>query len=280
MIELSFRKMSTSCLLSRLKKPMRMPTARFWFLIPLLPLLIFGGAKNQPLKDGGFEAATVAEFWQVESSEAKPEFSISLDKGDAKEGSQSLLVAAEHPTNVTLHQEVFLPVGTLWRLTGWIRAAASSDSGSPNDAPRIGIEAQAGDQGFSAPPRSGGWQRESVLFRVPSPGRVGVALNAFNNSAGKVWFDDIRIEPVPESLAEQEINISDTRLSKLPIDLKQGGQFIEPIYNLMPSMIAQQVVSTSFEAETPWTQAYKREIDKPYRPWYPDGSVHVAEIFL
>ena len=35
--------------------------------------------------------------------------------------------------------------------------------------------------------------------------------------------------------------------------------------------------STSFEEETPWNQAYKKEIDKPYRPWYPDGSVHVAK---
>jgi len=276
-IELSFRNGRTFRLPGEFKKPVLTRIARFWILIPMLSLLAFGGAGDQPLKDGGFEAATVAEFWQIESAEAKAEFSISLDKGDAKEGSQSLLVSAEHPTSLTLRQEVFLPVGTLWRLTGWIKAAPSSDSGSPNDGPRIGIEAQAGDQGFSAPPRSGEWQQENVLFRVPSPGRVGVALNAFNNSAGKVWFDDIRLDPVQESLAEQEITISDTRLSKLPIDLKQGGQFIEPIYNLMPSMISQQVVSASFEAETPWTQAYKREIDKPYRPWYPDGSVHVAE---
>ena len=35
---------------------------------------------------------------------------------------------------------------------------------------------------------------------------------------------------------------------------------------------------TSFEDEPPWNQAYKQEIDKPYRPWYPDGSVHLANI--
>jgi alpha-N-arabinofuranosidase len=41
-------------------------------------------------------------------------------------------------------------------------------------------------------------------------------------------------------------------------------------------MTAQQVRSTSFEEETPWNYSYKAEIDKPYRPWYTDGSVHVA----
>ena len=118
------------------------------------------------------------------------------------------------------------------------------------------------------------------MFRVPSPGRIGVALNVLNNQSGKVWLDDIRLERVPESLEEQSVTISDQRLSKRPIDLKQGGQFIEPLCNLMPSMISQQVDSTSFEEETPWTYAYKKEIDKPYRPWYPDGSVHVASYSL
>jgi alpha-N-arabinofuranosidase len=76
------------------------------------------------------------------------------------------------------------------------------------------------------------------------------------------------------------VTISDERLSKRPIDLKQGGQFIEPLCDVMPSMIAQQVRSTSFEEETPWNYSYKAEIDKPYRPWYPDGTVHVATYFF
>ncbi len=242
------------------------------------------GGGDQPLKNAGFEAATPAQSWQIDPSEAKQAFSLSVDKAEAKEGSQALLVAADHPVHLTLRQEVFLPIGTLWRLTGWVKSAASpvpvradAYSESPAPGPRIGIEAQVGDQGYSeAPARSGEWQQESVVFRVPSPGRIGVALNALNNQTGKVWFDDIRLERVAEPQQEQTVTISRTRLSKRPIDLMQGGQFIEPLDNLMPSMIAQQVDSTSFEEETPWTYAYKREIDKPYRPWYPDGSVHVA----
>ena len=246
-------------------------------LAPAVSVLVFAGGDSQQLKNKSFESATPAEFWQVESSDPKQAFSLRVDKAVAKEGAQSLLVEADHPANVTLRQEVFLPVGTLWRLTGWVRSAGISDPGNSGAGPRIGIEAQAGDQGFTLPMRdSAEWQQQTVLFRVPSPGRIGVALNALSNQSGKVWFDDIRLEPAEELQGEQSAIISNTRLSKDPIDLMQGGQFIEPLCNLLPSMIAQQVDSTSFEEEPPWTQAYKREIDKPHRPWYPDGSVHVA----
>jgi alpha-L-arabinofuranosidase len=257
-----------------------------WMLLPLLSLLSFVGGGSQPLKNGGFEAATPSDYWQIDPSEAKQEFSISLDKSEAKEGSQSLLITSTQPVHLTLRQEVFLPVGTLWRLTGWMKTTTSPDSANSNSnsAPRIGIEAQVGDQGSSqSPSRPGEWQQESVLFRVPSPGRIVVALTALDDQSGKdagakkVWFDDIRLERVREPSEEQSVTISDDRLSQRPIDLKQGGQFIEPLNNLMPSMIAQQVDSTSFEEETPWTQGYKKEIDKPCRPWYPDGSVHVAK---
>ena len=176
-----------------------------WMLAPMLSLLAFVGGDNQPVKNGGFESATPTEAWHVEGDEAKQEFSLSLDNTDAKEGSQSLLVAADHPVHLTLHQEVFLPIGTLWRLTGWVKSSASpvptsndpyADKFTPG--PRIGIEAQVGDQGYSpALPSSGEWQQQTVLFRVPSPGRIGVALNALNNQSGKVWFDDIRLERVP-----------------------------------------------------------------------------------
>jgi alpha-N-arabinofuranosidase len=248
-------------------------------LAPALALAFVSGG-SQPLKNGGFEASTPAEFWQIRSSDTTQEFSLSADKVDAKEGSQSLMVTAARPVHLTLRQEVFLPVGTLWRLTGWVKSAVSPATGPSNSnaGPRIGIEAQVGDQGFGRTQSgSGEWQQESMVFRVPSPGRIGVALTALDDEMGTVWFDDIRLERVQEPLAEQAVTISDTRSSKRPIDLKQGGQFIEPLCNLMPSMIAQQVDSTSFEEETPWNPDYKRQIDKPHRPWYPDGSVQAAK---
>src|SRR6266516_7834177 len=72
------------------------------------------------------------------------------------------------------------------------------------------------------------------------------------------------------------IRITAERSGKLAVDAKQGGQFIEPLCNLIPSMLAQQVANTSFEDEPPWKIAFRREIDKPHRPWYPDGAVHLA----
>ena len=254
-------------------------------LVPSLSLLtLVGGVSPNNLQNGGFESSNAGEFWQVDESEAKQAFSIGVDRTDVKEGQQSLLITADQPVHLTLRQDVFLPVGTLWRLTGWEKSAVSPASSAgnasaeqPGPGPRIGIEAQAGDQGFAhSTANTGEWQQESFLFRVPSPGRMVVALNVFNNQSGKVWLDDIRLEPVPEPAETESVTISDERLSKRPIDLKQGGQFIEPLCDVMPSLIAQQVRSTSFEEETPWNYAYKAEVDKPYRPWYPDGTVHVA----
>jgi hypothetical protein len=256
----------------------------FWMLAPALSLVAFADGGNQPLQNGGFESTKPADSWLIDASDAKQAFSITVDKTNFKEGTQSLLIAADQPVHLTLRQQVFLPIGTLWHLTGWVKSSLSSVSpdAKPSDdgsgaGPRIGIEAQVGDQGFTLPiDGSGQWQHQDFLFRIPSPGRMTVALRAMNNQSGKVWLDDIRLERVPESLQEESATISDERLSKRPIDLKQGGQFIEPLCDVLPSLIAQQVRSTSFEEETPWNQAYKKEVDQPYRPWYPDGSVHAA----
>ena len=260
------------------------PLAGFPTLVPLLSLIALAGGGDPSLKNAGFEFANPAAYWQIDSSEAKQVFTITADRAITKEGDQSLQITADRPVLLTLRQDIFLPIGTLWRLTGWVKSSASEVSpgkvdswGPPPRAQRIGIEAQVGDQGYSASaPDSGEWQKESFLFRVPSPGRITVALNAFNNQSGKVWFDDIRVEPVPEPVAEEAVTITDERLSKRPIDLKQGGQFMEPLCDVLPSMTSQQVQSTSFEEETPWNYSYKAAVDKPYRPWYPDGSVHVA----
>ena len=254
-------------------------------MIPTLSLLaLVGGVGPNSLRNGGFESSTPGEFWQVDPSETKQVFSISLDRTDTEEGQQALLMTADQPVHLTLRQELFLPVGTLWRLTGWEKSAVSPVSSASNASPdqlelgpRIGIEAQVGEQGFAHPTaNTGEWQQESFLFRVPSPGRMTVALNVFNNQSGKVWLDDVRLEPVPEPAQTESVTISDERLSKRPIDLKQGGQFIELLCDVIPSLIAQQVRSTSFEEETPWNNTYKAAVDKPYRPWYPDGAVHVA----
>jgi alpha-L-arabinofuranosidase len=274
--------------MSRITFPRRNKLSRALSLAVMVPTLsllaLVGDVSPSHLRNGGFESSTPGDFWQVDEAEAKQVFSVSLDRTVVKEGQQALLVTTDQPVHLTLRQEVFLPVGTLWRLTGWEKSAVSPLSGASNAAadlvelgPRIGIEAQVGEQGFTHPAANPAeWQQESFLFRVPSPGRMTVALNVFNNQSGKVWLDDIRLQPVPEQAGTESVTISDQRLSKRPIDLKQGGQFIEPLCDVIPSLIAQQVRSTSFEEETPWNNAYKTEVDKPNRPWYPDGTVHVA----
>lgn len=248
-----------------------------WLVAVALVFVASHRLECQELKNGGFEAENPAESWRIDTTNPQT-VSLAIDNADFEEGRQSLLLTAVHPANLTLRQEIFLPVGTLWKLTGWVKSAATPDSENSGPAPQIGIEAPVGDQGFSDPPAvSGKWQRMGILFRVPSPGRITVALKSFDGQSGKVWFDDIHLERVPEQFKKERVFISHTRLSKLPIDLKQGGQFIEFLCDLIPSMIAQQVDSTSFEEQPAWTRSYKREIDKPYRPWYPDGSVHVAK---
>src|ERR1035441_6233745 len=77
-----------------------------------------------------------------------------------------------------------------------------------------------------------------------------------------------------------DVRIIAGHTTQRPINAKQQGQFIELLCNLIPSIIAQQVVSTSFEDAPPCHVAYKREVDEPYLPWYPDGAVEVAQYFF
>ena len=84
------------------------------------------------------------------------------------------------------------------------------------------------------------------------------------------------MESLPSD-AREDVRIFCRAHPKRPIDAKQQGQFIELLCNLIPSIIAQQVVSTSFEDAPPCHVAYKREVDEPHRPWYPDGAVEVAK---
>jgi alpha-L-arabinofuranosidase len=208
-----------------------------------------------------------ADGWMQSVSGKEPPVSVQID-------GQALVVSAGKPTHFALSQEIFLSPGTLWRAIARVKSSGS--------VPRMEIDTPVGGQG-SAAAKPGGpeWQQLELLFRVPSPGRIWVRLIAFSNTAGKVWFDSARLEPVSEMTdAVEDVHVLPKRISERSIDLKQGGQFIEPLCRLTSSMIAQQVDATSFEEEPPWKPSYKREIDKPYRPWYPEGAVHLAKYSL
>jgi alpha-L-arabinofuranosidase len=241
--------------------------------------------QSATLQNPGFEMP-------AESSGQIPGWNVSMERGseDAirvrtdgsqlKEGSNSLLIDSRKPVRVQVSQELFLPVGSTWRVTAWVKAhdlRPAEKSGDDTRTPQAGaftIETPAGKQaGAVLPTGDFEWTQEKLEFRVPSPGRVSIALSA--RSAGKIWLDDVRLEPItiPQS---SEVQISNTKLSEREIDVKQGGQFIEPLCHLIPSMMAQQVEDTSFEEQVPCEPTYKKGVDWPNRPWYPDGAVHDA----
>ena len=248
----------------------------------MLPgLLLFAALGAPQIQNPGFGASQLLAGWEVNApAQEKGRVQVRADSTEKKEGRQSLLVEAREPASYSLNQWTVLPPGTLWRARIWVKTENLRPSGRDGVGGQILIDSREGVLGRSSP-RSGTspWAEEDVVFEAPTPEDVGIVLVGFEKSAGKVWFDGLRLEPVsrPE---EKEVRISHEKLSKLPIDLKQCGQFIEPLCRLLPSMIAQQVESTSFEKEEEWWPSYKREIDKPFRPWYPSGAVQVAKYSL
>jgi alpha-L-arabinofuranosidase len=245
----------------------------------LTGLLLFLAISGSTLQDPGFEAPDPLSTWKVTADE-KSGVAIRVDQTNPKQGKQSLLIEAKNSTEAAVSQELFLPAGSLWRAKVWIRTDALKLSDPTLKTGLIEIQTPAGSQGHSNG-RAGDtpWGEEEVLFRVPSPGRVTIALVGLADASGKVWFDDVRLEEV-SSVPARDVRIFSQRASKRPIDLKQGGQFIEFLCNLIPSITAQQVDASSFEEEPAWKVSYKQEIDKPHRPWYPDGAVHVAKYSL
>jgi alpha-N-arabinofuranosidase len=249
---------------------------RWLFLFVTLGVL---SAQSSPrLQNPGFEAATLQSGqvpgWTVSSEARTNEAVVRVDEVQVKTGTRALLIDSKEPAGVSVSQELFLPVGSTWRVSVWIRGEALAGNREASASGGLEIETPSGNQGkASAPTRSFSWQREEVDFRVPSPGRVRIAL--LSDYSGKLWFDDVRLDPLLVT-QEVDVHIKNSKTSRRPIDLKQGGQFIEPLCHLIPSMLAQQVEGDSFEEETPCEPSYKRAIDWPYRPWYPDGAVHDA----
>lgn len=246
-------------------------------ITPLL-LLMAAAASPQVVVNGGFEAAQPLAGWAASPSPQKSGVTLRADTQVFKEGKQALLLMAEHAGSLDLRQEVYLPVGTLWRLSAWVKSEMPQNSRPPS----VSADTPSGSQGSAqASPEKADWQRLEVVFRAPSPGRIYIHLTPFDKAAGRVWLDDVRLEPVAEDAETREpVRITAKKLSQRPIDLKQGGQFIEPLCDLLPSMIAQQVRSTSFEEDPPWKVHFKSDMDRPFRPWYPDGAVHVATYSL
>ena len=244
----------------------------------MLPgLLLFMALAAPGIQNAGFEAAQLLSGWEVSTpAQGREVVQVRADTTDRKEGRQSLLIEARAPASYSLNQWTVLPAGSLWRARIWVKTENLGNAVGAGGGGQLVIDSRLGVLGRSRR-RSGtsAWEEEQVLFEAPTPEDVNLVLVGLDGSAGRVWFDGLRLEPVPRP-AERDVRILNQRITKGPIDLKQCGQFIEPLCRLLPAMIAQQVDSSSFEEEPAWNPSYTKETEKPYRPWYPTGAVHVA----
>ena len=235
--------------------------------------------RTPQLQNPGFESAVLSpgqiSGWQVWTEEGTGEkVRVQIDSSQFKEGSHALLIDSQQPVDSAVSQELFLPVGSTWKVSAWVKAEGLRGRDGLTEGGAFQIETPVGDQGRVALPfGSFDWKHEELEFRVPSPGKLHIVLRSA--SAGKIWMDDVRLEPVT-IVRDPDVHITKAKLSQRPIDLKQGGQFIEPLCHMIPSMLAQQVEEDSFEEEVPCKPTYKQGVDWPSRPWYPAGAVHIA----
>jgi len=235
------------------------------------------------VQNPGFEAAPFLTKWTTNAHAMQPNGrtpTFTADRYNAKEGGQSLLIDAPELADAAVSQKIFLPVGSLWRVTSWIKTQDLNSAEQASSGGFIKIESPIGDIGSSAG-ASGttAWRQAEATFRVPSPGFITLNLVGLSRATGRVWFDDVRLEALTTATRE-DVRIFAEHTSQRPINAMQQGQFIEILCNLIPSIIAQQVWSTSFEEIPPCKFRYKKEIDEPFRPWYPDGAVEVAQYSL
>jgi len=252
----------------------------FSFSLAVLLAATLPGTNTSPVHNPGFEDSPFLAGWvtdarTVHKEGRAPTFTAAMN--DAKEGHQSLRVEALDTADAAVRQKIFLPVGSLWRLKAWIKTEGLSAADRGRAGGFINIETPTGDVGQS-PARWGTtpWAEEEAMFRVPSPGFIHLTLVGTREGTGQVWFDDVRLEHLPSEQGKL-VRIVAEHTTKRPINPMQQGQFIEMLCGLIPSIIAQQVNATSFEETPPCRVSYKKEVDEPYRPWYPDGAVQVAQ---
>lgn len=241
--------------------------------------LVSSAQESSRLINAGFEDGTNLTVWRQWVYAAGQAPVIAVDPRVAHEGRQALRVEAVEPADVALGQTVTLPPASVWRARCWIKTENLRAQDRTETGGALHLQTPEGATLTRGPSTFGttDWQETEAFFRVPADGRVKVTLFfiGYGKGTGKVWFDDVRLESVALE-GGAEIRLTADRLGTRPLDAKQGGQFIEPLCNLIPSLLAQQVANTSFEDDPPWKVAYKRQTDRPHRPWYPDGAVHLA----
>src|SRR5215472_14532209 len=101
------------------------------------------------LRNSGFEAAASGvdqvPGWTVTRGNRR--VLIRIDDSEAKEGNHSLLIETREPVGADVGQELFLPVGSTWMVSVWIKGEAEAGSHDPREARVLQIETPAGNQG-------------------------------------------------------------------------------------------------------------------------------------
>jgi alpha-N-arabinofuranosidase len=236
------------------------------------------GAQGQDapvLKNPGFE--TRLDGWSLHVSGAQP--TVEADSQIVHEGKQSLRISAAEASDTALGQEVRLPPGRCYRLSGWVRTRQLDPRGAPVhgtfQVQRFGgkgiLASGANHQGDTD------WTRVEVPFEVPADGqaRIAVFFVGFGKGTGTVWFDDLKLEAV--DVAGIPLRVTRGPLYRGEISPLQYGQFVEYLCDLVPSMWAEKLYDGSFEGLGPYKFQFLKETDFREKPWYPTGATNRAE---
>jgi alpha-N-arabinofuranosidase len=230
-----------------------------------------------PLVNSNFEEPDLAPAWRnyVVNPAGTP---VIRPDGDSHSGRQALLIEAAEPADIAVAQELALAPGVLYRATCWIRTADLAPKSPTDVAAALHVQSLPGGTLARSDSRTGTspWRAAAAIFRAPPEGAVRISLFfvGYGRGTGRAWFDDVRLERLAERAPMLEVSFA--QRSPAPIDVKQGGQFIEPLCGMIPAMLAQQVAHDSFEDKPPWRVSFRPGVDEAYRPWYPSGAVHLA----
>jgi hypothetical protein len=166
-------------------------------------------ASEFTVPNGDFEAPSLDwGKWPAESSSV-----LALDGTVARSGKQSLQMTATNPGDrlCATGREITFEKGKLYRLSIWIR----KDDRVPNEAIVARINwttPESGTIGSSVPrmgcreSRAGDWVQRSGVIMASSTTTTGYVLLMLERATGRVWFDDVTIEPLG-STDEQPVDL-------------------------------------------------------------------------
>jgi len=186
-------------------------------------ILIFFGeilmAQNlaNQLPNASFEKVNPAG-WERKTWGGKAEFGIS-EAG--REGGKSITLASETGANAAWFSEVAVYPNFNYKLSGWIK----TDNIVPRDGKGCQIVLDFDQDKARIFKGSNDWTYTEFLFNSGDRESVKVycLLGGWGNASGKVWFDDLNLEPIA---TERKLEIDVTKTSE-PISQYIYGQFIE-----------------------------------------------------